>query len=189
MAVDKSAWIKGYPSITVRLSERQVSFCSSQQLVSVKNELLQYFMQISELIFQFPQYVRRLCLLRTLQGKLSWQLGGWHENNPTWIHILAPNSPNKEFLIQHLHSNLCVTTTWGTKFLWLLQIGGRCKGGLCITAKTVDSNIWLLYKGSIIFHLLTHDNDKNKLACIFVRNKKLCCDKTTYKKLYLENLL
>ena len=39
-------------------SRRQVSFCSSQQLVSVKNELLQYLMQISQLIFQFAQCVR-----------------------------------------------------------------------------------------------------------------------------------
>ena len=49
-------------------------------------------------------------------------------------------------------------------------------------AKTVNSDIWLLYKGSIIFHLITHDTDKNKSACIFVRNKKQCCDKTTYYK-------
>ena len=49
-------------------------------------------------------------------------------------------------------------------------------------AKTVNSDIWLLYKGSIIFHLITHDTVKNKSACIFVRNKKQCCDKTTYYK-------
>ena len=29
-------------------------------------------------------------------------------------------------------------------------------------AKTVNSDIWSLYKGSIIFHLITHDTDKNK---------------------------
>ena len=52
-----------YHSETFR---RQVSFCSSQQLVSVKNELLQYLMQISQLIFQFAQCVRRLWLLRTI---------------------------------------------------------------------------------------------------------------------------
>ena len=46
--------------------------------------------------------------------------------------------------------------------------------------KTVNSNIWSLYKGSTIFHLTTHDTDKNKSACIFVRNKQ--CDKTTYYK-------
>ena len=46
--------------------------------------------------------------------------------------------------------------------------------------KTVNSDIWLLYKGSIIFHLITHDTDKNKSACIFIQNTKLCCDKTTY---------
>ena len=60
-------------------------------------------------------------------------------------------------------------------------------------AKTVNSDIWSLYKGSIIFHLITHDTDKYKSACIFVRNKKLCCDKTTIiitlKQKYLENLL
>ena len=49
-------------------------------------------------------------------------------------------------------------------------------------AKTVNSDIWSLYKGSIIFHLITHDTDKNKSVCILVRNKKLCCDKTTYYK-------
>ena len=26
------------------------------------------------------------------------------------------------------------------------------------------------------------DTDKSKLACIFIQNKKLCCDKTTYYK-------
>ena len=57
------------------------------------------------------------------------------------------------------------------------------KEDLCITAKTVSSNILLLCKGSIIFHLITHDTDKNKSAHIFVRNKKLCCDKTTYENL------
>ena len=50
---------------------------------------------------------------------------------------------------------------------------------------------WFLYdnglrhervKRSITFHLITHDTDKNKSACIFVRNKKQCCDKTTYYK-------
>ena len=49
-------------------------------------------------------------------------------------------------------------------------------------AKTANSGIWLLYKGSIIFHLLTNDTVKNKSVCIFVRNKKQCCDKTTYYK-------
>ena len=57
-----------------------------------------------------------------------------------------------------------------------------CKEDLRITTKTVNSDIWSLYKGSIIFQLITLDTDKNKFACIFVRNKKLCCDKTTYYK-------
>ena len=53
-------------------------------------------------------------------------------------------------------------------------------------AKTVNSDVWSLYKGSIIFHLITHDTDKNKSAYIFIRNKKLCCYKTTYyKKLFM----
>ena len=53
-------------------------------------------------------------------------------------------------------------------------------------AKTVNSDVWSLYKGSIIFHLITHDTDKNKSAYIFIRNKKLCCHKTTYyKKLFM----
>ena len=81
-----------------------------------------------------------------------------------------------------IQSNQCITTNWGTKFLWSLQTGDRYKEGLCITAKTVNSDIWLLYKGSIIFHLITHDTDKNKSVCILVRNKKLCCDKSTYYK-------
>ena len=34
-------------------------------------------------------------------------------------------------------------------------------------AKTVNSDIWLLYKGSIIFHLTTHDTDR------FSWNKKV----------------
>ena len=46
-----------------------------------------------------------------------------------------------------------------------------------ITAKTANSEIWSLYKGSIIFHLITHDTDKNKSAWIFAQNKKLCCVK------------
>ena len=66
------------------------------------------------------------------------------------------------------------------KFLWSLQKGGRYKEGLCITAKTDDSDIWSLSKGSIIFDLITHATDKNKSACIFVQNEKLCCDETTY---------
>ena len=73
-------------------------------------------------------------------------------------------------------------TTWGTKFLWSLWTSGRDREGLCITAKTVDNDIWWQYKGRIIFHFITHDTDKNKSACIFVRNKKQCCDKTTYYK-------
>ena len=84
-----------------------------------------------------------------------------------------------------LQSNLCITTTWGTKFLWSLQTGGFYTEGLCITVKTVNSDIWSLYKGSIIFHLITHDTDKNKSAYIFLRNKKLCCDKTTYYKKHI----
>ena len=67
------------------------------------------------------------------------------------------------------------------KFLWSLYTDGRYKKQLPITTKTVTSDIWLLYKESIIFHLITHDTDKNKSACIFVRKKKRSCDKTTYK--------
>ena len=74
---------------------------------------------------------------------------------------------------------LCITTTWGTKFLWSLYTGGHYREALCTTAKTVNSGIWLLYKGSIIFHLIRHHIDKNKSAYIFVWNKTLCCDKTT----------
>ena len=37
-------------------------------------------------------------------------------------------------------------------------------------AKTVNSDIWWLYKGSITFHLITHDTDENKSTCIFLRN-------------------
>ena len=48
--------------------------------------------------------------------------------------------------------------------------------------KSVNSDIWLLFKGSITFDLVTHDTGKNKSACIFIRNKKQCCDKTTYCK-------
>ena len=81
--------------------------------------------------------------------------------------------------------NVCITTTWGTKYLWSLYTGGCHREGLCITAKTVNSDIWLLYKGSIIFHLITHDTGKNKPGYIFVWNKKLCCVKTTYKKFIL----
>ena len=35
-------------------------------------------------------------------------------------------------------------------------------------AKTVNGNIWLSDKGSITIHLIIHDTDKNKSACIFV---------------------
>ena len=45
-----------------------------------------------------------------------------------------------------------------------------------MTAKTVNSNIWSLYKGSITFHLIIHDTDKNTSAYIFVWNKKQFCD-------------
>ena len=34
--------------------------------------------------------------------------------------------------------------------------------------KTVNSDIWSLYKGSINFQLITHDTDKNKSVYIFV---------------------
>ena len=34
-------------------------------------------------------------------------------------------------------------------------------------AKTVNSDIWLLYKGSIIFHLITHDTKKKINQRIF----------------------
>ena len=43
--------------------------------------------------------------------------------------------------------------------MWSLQTGGRYKEDLCITAKTVNSDIQSLYKGNIIFHLITHDTD------------------------------
>ena len=82
----------------------------------------------------------------------------------------------------YLQSNLCITTTWGTKFLWSLQTGGSYKEDLCKTAKTVNSDIQSLYKGSISFHFITHDTNKNKSAGIFIRNAKLYCDKTTYYK-------
>ena len=59
------------------------------------------------------------------------------------------------------------------KFLWSLWTGDHYKEDLCIMAKTVNSDIWSLYKGSIIFHLITHDTVKNKSACVFVRNQKL----------------
>ena len=49
-------------------------------------------------------------------------------------------------------------------------------------AKTVNSDICSLYKGSITFCLITYDTDKKKLAYIFVCNKKQFCDKTTYYK-------
>ena len=48
--------------------------------------------------------------------------------------------------------------------------------------KSVNNDIWSLFKGSITFHLVTRDTEKNKSACIFVQNKKQCCDKTTYYK-------
>ena len=51
-----------------------------------------------------------------------------------------------------------------------------------MTAKTVNSDIWSLYKASITFHLIIHDTGKNKLAYIFVWNIKEFCDKTTYYK-------
>ena len=70
-------------------------------------------------------------------------------------------SPHK-MLTPHIQSNLCITTTRGTKFLWLLWPSGHYREGLCIRAKTVNSDICSLYKGSIIFHLITHDTDKNK---------------------------
>ena len=77
-----------------------------------------------------------------------------------------------------MQSNLCITTTWGMKFLRSLWTGGCYKEDLCITAKNVNSDIWLLYKESIILHLITHDI----LAYIFIQNKRQCCDKTTYCK-------
>ena len=70
----------------------------------------------------------------------------------------------------------------GDEVLRSLWTGGCYKEELCITAKTVNSDIWLLYRESIIFHLITHDIEKNKSACIFVQNKRRCCDKTAYCK-------
>ena len=40
-----------------------------------------------------------------------------------------------------IQSNLCITTTLGTKFLRSLETGGRYKEDLCITPKTIDSDI------------------------------------------------
>ena len=97
------------------------------------------------------------------------------------VYFLLIFEPNNSAL--RIQSNLCKTTIWGTKFLQsLLWAGGRYKEDLCITAKTVNSDIWSLYKESIIFHLITDDIEKNKSACIFIRNKRQCCDKTTYCK-------
>ena len=70
------------------------------------------------------------------------------------------------FQILKVQSNLCIMTTWGTNRQ--VKTGGRYKKDLCITAKTVNSKIWSLYKGSTTFHLIIHDTDKNKSACIFV---------------------
>ena len=66
-------------------------------------------------------------------------------------------TPAKKFVLQ---PNLCITTTWGTKFQWSLQTGGCYKEDLCITTKIANSDIWSLYKGSIVFHLITHDTDR-----------------------------
>ena len=49
--------------------------------------------------------------------------------------------------------------------------------------QTVHSDICLLYKGRMVFHLIKHDIDKNKSACILLQNTKLCCGKTAYYKL------
>ena len=53
-----------------------------------------------------------------------------------------------------VQSNLCITTTWGTKFLWSLQTGGRYKEDLCITAKTNNSDIWLFFFFVLFFVLI-----------------------------------
>ena len=66
------------------------------------------------------------------------------------------------------------------KFLWSLKTGGLYKEDLYTMVKTVNSDIWSLYKGSITFHLIAYDTDKNKSAFFFVRNKKQC-EKATYK--------
>ena len=59
-------------------------------------------------------------------------------------------------------------------------------------AKTVNSDIWSLCKESIIFHLITHDNDrftsskqsqKTKInQLVFWFETKNCCDQATYCK-------
>ena len=66
---------------------------------------------------------------------------------------------NNNIKRMNIQSNLSITTNWGTKFLWSLQAGGRYKEDLCITAKTSNSDIWSLYKGNIIFQLITEDAD------------------------------
>ena len=102
-----------------------------------------------------------------------------------WLTFLLqiPDCDCHSLALLDLQSDLCITTTWGTKFPWLLQTGSCYKKGLCITTRTVNSDIWLLHKGSIVFHLITYGTDTNKSPCIFVRSKRLCFDKTTYKKL------
>ena len=44
-----------------------------------------------------------------------------------------------------IQSNLFITTTWGTKFVWSLWAGSRYKEDLYIAAKTVNSDIWSLF--------------------------------------------
>ena len=62
-----------------------------------------------------------------------------------------------------------------------------------MTAKIVNSDIWLLYKGKIIFHLITHDTDKNK-SFSFETNSNVMIKQhiennlRIYQK-YLENFL
>ena len=98
---------------------RQFPFCSSQQSVSVKNELLQYFIQISQgqLIFQFAQSIGTLLLLMlrtSFFGKTGlaerWMAGMkktfFAIFDPTCPHILALKRPNKEFLKQE-RQKLC----------------------------------------------------------------------------------
>ena len=56
--------------------------------------------------------------------------------------------------------------------------------------KTGNSDIWLLYKGSIVFHLITHDTEKNKSACFLFETKSYAVIKQhIIKDLNLKNLL
>lgn len=90
---------------------RQFSFLISLQLVSPKNKLLQCFMQISTLIFQFAQLVQETMTFENFVFRKKWvgiemasmKITFFDIFVPNWTQMLGPPKRPKYGIKQHFN--------------------------------------------------------------------------------------